>query len=69
MCRASSDSLRRISLQGLRTYGVLFFLAGCVFHTLCYSFAANKVPLSVVDHEIGLRLDALKHDYFLVLRS
>ena len=71
MCRVSSDSLQRISLQGLRTYGVLFFFAGSVFHTFCFSFAASSVPLSlsVVDQEIGLRLDALKHDYFEVLRS
>ena len=66
MCRVSSDSLRRISLQGLRTYGVLFFLAGSVFHTLCYSFAASKA-LSVVDHVIGFRRLTSKNGYVLVM--
>ena len=46
MCRVSSNSLRRISLEGLRMCGVLFFFAGSVFRTLCHSFAASNVPLS-----------------------
>ena len=46
MCLVRSDSLRRNSLQGMRTYGVLFFFAGSVFHTLCIFFAASNVPLS-----------------------
>ena len=32
-----SYSLRRISIQGLLTQGVLFFFAQPVFHTLCFS--------------------------------
>ena len=42
------------------------FLRNFVFHTLCYLFAASS---TVVDHVIGLRMEALKHDYILVLRS
>ena len=42
------------------------FLRRSVFHTLCYLFAAF---LTVVDHVIGKSLDALEHDYFLVVRS
>ena len=66
MCLVRSDSLRRISLQEMRTYGIPFFFAGSVFHTLCFLFAAS---LTVVNHVIGLRLEALKHDYLLVLKS
>ena len=66
MCLVSSDSLRGISLQEMRTYGVLFFFV-VLFFTHC---AINLLPLlTVVDNGIGLRLGALKHDYFLVLRS
>ena len=45
-----------------------FSFSSSVFHTLCFLPPAMCLSLSVVDHEIGLRLDALKHDYFLVFR-
>ena len=41
------------------------FLRDFVFHTSCYLSAAS---LTVVDHIIEIRLEALKHDYLLVLR-
>ena len=37
-----------------------------VLHALRF---LSTVSLTFLDHVIGLRLDALKHDYLLVLRS
>ena len=36
----------------------------CFFHTLCY---LSAVSLKVLDHIVGIRLEALKNDYVLVL--
>ena len=52
MCRVSSDSLRRISLQGMRTYGVLFIFADSVFSHIVL-FIQQCASLTVVDHVIG----------------
>ena len=55
---------RKFSLRDVDVWGPCFLVI-LFFTTLCYLSAAS---LTVVDHVIETRLEALKHDYLLVLR-
>ena len=56
-CLVRSDSLRGISLAEMRPRNF-------VFHTLCY---LSVISHTVLDHLIGIRLEALQSYYVLVL--
>ena len=64
MCLVISDSLRGMSLQEMSTYEGPASLVILFFNTLCY---LSVVSLTVLDHQIGIRLDALQKYHVLVL--
>ena len=64
MCLVIYDSLRGMFLQEKWTYEGPASLVILFFHTLCYLPVAS---LTVLDHLIGIRLEALEKCYILVL--